>query len=106
MRRVLALDVGDRRIGIAVSDPLGLTAQGLETYTRAIDNEAADVAHIFERFYRSDEARNHRTGGTGLGLSIAKWIVDQHNGYYSIVSREGLGTRFHVILPQEGMIVT
>ncbi len=46
MRRVLALDVGDRRIGIAVSDPLGLTAQGLETYTRAIDNEAADVAHI------------------------------------------------------------
>ena len=43
MRRVLALDVGDKRIGIAVSDPLGLTAQGLETYTRTGD-EAADAA--------------------------------------------------------------
>lgn len=45
MRRVLALDVGDKRIGIAVSDPLGLTAQGLETYTRTGD-EAADAAYI------------------------------------------------------------
>lgn len=34
MQRIMALDVGDKRIGIAVSDPLGLTAQGLETYTR------------------------------------------------------------------------
>ena len=32
--RIVALDVGDRRIGIAVSDPLGLTAQPVETYTR------------------------------------------------------------------------
>jgi len=45
MMRVLALDVGDRRIGIAVSDPLGFTAQGLETYTRTGD-EAADAAYI------------------------------------------------------------
>lgn len=45
MLRVLALDVGDRRIGIAVSDPLGLTAQGLETYTRTGD-DAADAAYI------------------------------------------------------------
>ena len=33
-RRVLALDVGSRRIGVAVSDPLGITAQGLETIQR------------------------------------------------------------------------
>ncbi|MEA4969466.1 MAG: Holliday junction resolvase RuvX [Candidatus Pelethousia sp.] len=45
MRRVLALDVGDKRIGIAVSDPLGFTAQGLETYTRTGD-EAVDAAYI------------------------------------------------------------
>lgn len=46
MKRYLALDVGDRRIGIAVSDPLGITAQGIETYTRAIDDEEADVSYI------------------------------------------------------------
>jgi putative Holliday junction resolvase len=34
VRRVLGLDVGSKRIGIAVSDPLGITAQGLETLQR------------------------------------------------------------------------
>ena len=46
-RRVLALDVGERRIGVAVSDPLGITAQGLETYTRTGDTEK-DAEHIAE----------------------------------------------------------
>ena len=45
MERILALDVGDKRIGLAVSDPLGITAQGLETYTRKGDDEA-DAAYI------------------------------------------------------------
>ena len=45
MQRILALDVGDKRIGIAVSDPLGITAQGLESYTRKGVLEE-DVAHI------------------------------------------------------------
>ena len=45
MLRVLALDVGDKRIGLAVSDPLGLTAQGLETYVRTGDDEK-DGAYI------------------------------------------------------------
>lgn len=59
-----------------------------------------DVEHAFDRFYRADAVRNSKTGGTGLGLSIAKWIVEKHQGYYDIVSREGLGTRFNVIFPQ------
>lgn len=59
-----------------------------------------DVAHAFDRFYRADSVRNSKTGGTGLGLSIAKWIVDRHQGYYDIVSRVGLGTRFSVVLPR------
>ena len=39
MMRILALDVGDKRIGLAVSDPLGITAQGLSTYKRTGDEE-------------------------------------------------------------------
>lgn len=62
-----------------------------------------DVAHAFDRFYRADSVRNSRTGGTGLGLSIAKWIVDKHQGYYDIVSREGLGTRFSVVFPKTAL---
>lgn len=42
--RVLGLDVGSRRIGIAVSDPLGITAQGLETLQRT--NKRGDFDHL------------------------------------------------------------
>ncbi len=44
--RILALDVGERRIGLAVSDPLGLTAQGLRTLERA--NNRQDFARLAE----------------------------------------------------------
>lgn len=42
--RYLGLDVGERRIGLALSDPLGITAQGLETYTRK--DLASDYAYL------------------------------------------------------------
>ena len=45
--RTLALDVGDRRIGVAVSDALNITAQGLETYWRT-ESTKKDVAYILE----------------------------------------------------------
>lgn len=60
-----------------------------------------DVTHIFERFFRADTARVRKDGGTGLGLSIAKWIVDSHRGYFSILSRKDIGTRITVFLPQK-----
>ncbi|HPF53509.1 MAG TPA: Holliday junction resolvase RuvX [Clostridia bacterium] len=46
MIRILALDVGEKRIGVAVSDALGISAQGVETYTR--QNRDKDVEHILE----------------------------------------------------------
>lgn len=60
---------------------------------------ADDVVHIFERFFRSDKARNGETGGSGLGLSIAKWIIDAHYGTIDVLSRPEIGTRFTVALP-------
>ena len=60
--------------------------------------KSEDIDKIFERFYRSDPARN-RQGGTGLGLSIAKWIADKHGGYFEILSYENFGTRISLILP-------
>ncbi len=52
MQRVLALDVGDKRIGLAVSDALGITAQGLETYVRTgdLEKDAAYVRAVAERY--------------------------------------------------------
>ena len=57
------------------------------------------IPHIFERFYRTDQSRDRKTGGTGLGLSIAKWIVERHGGWFEIVSRPDVGTRITVVLP-------
>ena len=45
MLRIMAFDIGEKRIGIAVSDPLGITAQGIETYHRTDDLEQ-DVAYL------------------------------------------------------------
>jgi signal transduction histidine kinase len=55
-----------------------------------------ELSHIFERFYRSDKARNSSTGGSGLGLSIAKWIIDAHHGSVEVISRQEIGTRITV----------
>ena len=61
-------------------------------------SEAA-ATHIFERFWRADNARIESNEGSGLGLSIAKWIVDNHDGSIEVLSREGIGTRFTIVLP-------
>ncbi len=56
----------------------------------------SELPHIFERFFRADEARSSE--GTGLGLSIAKWIVDKHGGHFEVLSRKDLGTRIRIVL--------
>ncbi len=61
--------------------------------------EAADLAHIFDRFYRSDKARSSETGGFGLGLSIAQEIAKSHGGDIVATSTPEAGTRFTVTLP-------
>ena len=49
--RIVALDVGDRRIGVAVSDPLGITAQPIETYTRVgYGPDSRHMAEIARRY--------------------------------------------------------
>ena len=54
-KRIVALDVGDRRIGIAVSDPLGYTAQPIETYTRVgYGPDTRHIAQIAQR-YETDQ---------------------------------------------------
>lgn len=64
---------------------------------------AESLAHVFDRFYRADTARDRAQGGSGIGLSIAKALVEAHGGVIRATSGgPGKGTTFTVRLPAAG----
>ncbi len=79
--------------------------RGSNIETQVIDQgigiPAADIPHIFERFYRVDRARSRHTGGTGLGLSIVASIIEAHGGNIKVKSELNKGSKFIVTLPQK-----
>jgi signal transduction histidine kinase len=58
-----------------------------------------DLPHVFDRFWRADQARSRESGGAGLGLSIAKWIADQHGAILAVQSTPGKGSIFQLRVP-------
>ncbi len=76
----------DDRLVISISD----TGSGISE---------ADLAHVFDRFYRTEKSRSRATGGSGLGLAIAKGIVEAHGGRIEAHSVPGHGSRFTLSLP-------
>jgi histidine kinase len=61
---------------------------------------AADLPHIFERFYRVDKSRSSSSGGSGIGLAVAKALTQQMGGSISAESLLGSYTRFTFLLPR------
>ncbi len=84
----LGLDVTDDLAALTVSDS-------------GVGIAAADLPHIFDRFFRVDPARNHNRGGSGLGLAIVRWVAEAHGGQISVHSQLGVGTTFTLRLPLE-----
>ncbi|MGD0661127.1 MAG: ATP-binding protein [Syntrophorhabdales bacterium] len=70
----------------------------------AVEDTGIGVAHeeqhkVFQRFYRSAEARSGAEGGSGLGLAIVKSIAEAHGGRAEVESAPGRGSTFKVYLP-------
>ncbi|MFQ5399376.1 MAG: GAF domain-containing protein [Anaerolineae bacterium] len=57
-----------------------------------------DLEHLFERFYRGQQASQSNIPGTGLGLAITKEIIDLHGGRIEVESEAAVGSTFRVWL--------
>ncbi len=86
------------RIELRLGSQQGLAELSVKDTGKGISPE--HLPHVFDRFYRADQARGRDAGGAGLGLSIAKVIVDAHRGTIEIESKIGEGTTVRVRLPQ------
>ncbi|HYV97502.1 MAG TPA: HAMP domain-containing sensor histidine kinase [Gemmatimonadaceae bacterium] len=84
----LALAINDGRAEFSVRDS-------------GIGIAAADLPHVFDRFWRADHARSRvgERGGFGLGLAISQYIAHAHGGTLTVASRLGRGSVFTVALP-------
>ncbi|MFA5675888.1 MAG: Holliday junction resolvase RuvX [Christensenellales bacterium] len=88
MKRIMGVDIGEKRIGIAVSDPLGITAQGLETYTR----KGNDAEYI---------ARRAREMGASLIVAGLPLNMNGSEGPSAKMVREFMGEVSSLGLPVE-----
>ncbi len=60
---------------------------------------AEELPYIFDRLWRSENAREKRSEGTGLGMAIAQTLTQVHGGIIEVSSKVGMGTCFRVRLP-------
>lgn len=60
----------------------------------------ADQRYVFDKFYRSESAKDKAIPGIGLGLSYVKLLVEAHGGTITFESTEGHGTTFTITIPQ------
>ena len=58
-----------------------------------------DLGHVFDRFWRSPEARARAADGSGVGLALVSDLVRVHDGHVAVASEPGQGTTFTVSLP-------
>jgi signal transduction histidine kinase len=75
----------------------------LESGVVVVEDEGAGISeaaqpYVFERFYRGKRS----SGGFGLGLAICKDLVERMDGSISLHSKEGVGTRVEIELPEVG----
>jgi two-component system OmpR family sensor kinase len=71
----------------------------VEVQDTGIGIAAEHLPHLFDRFWRVDQARSYHAGGSGLGLAIAQAVTQHHGGTLTVYSEPGCGSTFTVTLP-------
>ena len=81
------------------TDPSFITLHIIVSDT-GIGIHAEDLPKLFQSFNRLDMKENHNVEGTGLGLAITGRLIDMMGGNVEVESTYGVGSTFHVVLPQ------
>lgn len=97
LRRLLTLLVDNAIKYGTPGTPVTIRLSGNKLISLSVHNHGSiippeDLAHLFDRFYRSDKSRS--TDGHGLGLAIARATAERLKGTLSVVSTEAEGTTF------------
>ncbi|TMV51433.1 HAMP domain-containing protein [Paenibacillus mesophilus] len=94
----------DGKVAIVIEEQPGRNGEGGQMKIAIADSgigiESKHLPFLFDRFYRTEEARTRHGGGMGLGLAIAKEFVTAHGGSIEAASAPGRGTTFTVTLPR------
>ena len=91
-------DDGEVTITVGTEDIDGRPWAVLSVRDNGVGIPAADLPHIFERFYRGHNV-TERSVGSGVGLASVYQIVTHHGGTVDVISEEGVGTTFTIHLP-------
>ncbi|TFB53961.1 MtrAB system histidine kinase MtrB [Cryobacterium tagatosivorans] len=105
IRRILhnlignAIEHGEGKpVVVSVDSNAGAVALSVRDYGMGMTE--AEVAHVFDRFWRADPSRRRTIGGTGLGLAISLEDATAHRGLLQVWSRPGQGSCFRLTLPR------
>ncbi len=97
--RIAAANAGRAEIAAARPSVRPTPAVVFEVADRGPGLTPEQAEHVFERFYRGDQARTRKAGGTGLGLAIVAALVAAHGGAVWVESPPGGGATFHIAIP-------
>ena len=97
--RIAAQKAGRAEIAGARPDARPTPAVVFEVADQGPGLTPEQAEHVFERFYRGDQARTRKAGGTGLGLAIVAALVGAHGGAVWVESPPGGGATFHIAIP-------
>jgi two-component system, OmpR family, sensor kinase len=86
-------------VAVAIIDDEGTRAARVTVTDLGGGLGQEDAARVFDRLYRTDEARSRVHGGSGLGLAIVRSIVEAHGGDVFVTSELGRGSTFGFDLP-------
>jgi signal transduction histidine kinase len=87
--------------GITVTARQNDSSVMLDVTDTGIGIPPEDLEHIFDYFYRVDQARTKKSGGTGLGLALVKQMALAHGGQVYVTSILGQGSTFTLMLPSK-----